>query len=325
MVTMKRRREYIGKEIVMMKTAAWILMVVLVIGLVAIPGCGDGDSTTGSAEAGSITVGSKEFTEQLILGQMMILLLEEEGWDVDDKTGLGGTVIARTALESGDIDVYMEYTGTGLITYLGHEDAITDSQLCYDVVKQEDLQQNGIVWLDRSLFDNTYTLMMRSAHAEVLGIDNISDLASHINAANRLKFASGAEFQGRDDGLPGVEMAYGFEFDDVTQMLDGLTYKALKDGDVDVAVGFATTGLIAAYDLVNLEDDKHFFPVYNVAPTLKKPFLDEYPEVENILNLVAPLLDTETMQALNNRVDSDKEEPSDVARDWLIEVGLIIN
>lgn len=306
-----------------MKTASWILLVVLVMGLVAFPGCGDGDSETEGAEAGSITVGSKEFPEQLILGQMMILLLEDEGWAVDDKTSLGGTAIARTALQSGDIDVYMEYTGTGLITHLGHEDAITDSQLCYDVVRQEDLEQNGIIWLDRSQFDNTYTLMMRSDHAQDLGIYSISDLASYINAGNSLKFASGAEFQGRDDGLPGVEMAYGFEFDDVTQMLDRLTYKALKDGDVDVAVGFATTGLISAYELVNLEDDKDFFPVYNVAPTLKKSFLDEHSEVETILNQVAPLLDTGTMQALNNRVDSDKEEPSDVARDWLIEVGLL--
>ena len=274
----------------------------------------------------AITVGSKEFTEQLILGQMMILLLEDAGWTVTDQTGLMGTMIAREALEGGDIDVYMEYTGTGLLLHLGHEDPITDPTLCYLTVFQEDLMENGIVWLDPSLFNNTYTLMMRSDDAAALGIDSISDLAAYVNAnPGELTFASGAEFQGRPDGLPGVEATYGFEFGDnnVIQMLDGLVYMALYNEEVEVGMGFATDGRIAAYDLVNLEDDLQFFPVYNVSPTLLYSFVEAHPDVVDVLNQIAPLLDSETMQQLNYEVDGEYREPVDVAHDWLVDVGLL--
>jgi len=271
-----------------------------------------------------ITVGSKEFTEQRLLGQMIKLVLEDAGWTVDDKTGLGGTMIARLALLEGDIDVYMEYTGTALLVHLGHEEPITDPDLCYDTVRDEDLSQNGIVWLQPSLFNNTYTLMMRRVHAEDLGIESISDLAAYVNDhPGELTFASGAEFQERPDGLPAVEATYGFEFQNVVQMDVGLTYMALYEGDVEVAMGFATTGLISAFDLVNLEDDLYFFPVYNVAPTLRQAFVDQHPEVVDILNGIAPLLDAETMQRLNNEVDSEHRDLEEVAREWLVQVGLL--
>lgn len=273
-----------------------------------------------------VTVGSKEFTEQIILGKMMKLVLEDNGLTVDDKTGLGGTMICREALLSGDIDVYMEYTGTALLVHLGHEDPITDSQLCYETVRTEDLSENGIVWLQPSLFDNTYTLMMREVDAESLGLDSISDLAAYINAnPGELTFASGAEFQERPDGLPGVQATYGFEFGgaNVIQMDVGLTYSALYEGEVDVAMGFATDGRIAGFDLVNLQDDLQFFPVYNVAPTLPQSFLDEYPNVEDILDDIAPLLDSVTMQGLNYEVDIEHRDADDVAREWLVSAGLL--
>lgn len=271
-----------------------------------------------------ITVGSKEFTEQRLLGQMMILVLEDTGWTADDKTGLGGTMICRLALLAGDIDVYMEYTGTALLLHLGHEEPITDPHLCYETVRDEDLGENGVVWLQPSLFNNTYTLMMRRSDAEALDIHTISDLAAYVNDhPGELTFASGAEFQERPDGLPAVEATYGFEFQNVIQMDVGLTYMALYEGDVEVAMGFATTGLISAFDLVNLEDDLHFFPVYNVAPTLRQVFVDQHPEVVDILNGIAPLLDTETMQSLNNEVDSEHRDVEEVAREWLVDVGLL--
>jgi len=274
--------------------------------------------------AADVTVGSKEFTEQRLLGQTMILLLEDAGWTVDDKTGLGGTMIARQALLEGDIDVYMEYTGTALLLHLGHEEPITDPELCYETVRDEDLSQNGIVWLQPSLFNNTYTLMMRRAHAQDLGIESISDLAAYVNDnPGELTFASGAEFQERPDGLPGVEATYGFEFQNVIQMDVGLTYLALYEGDVEVAMGFATDGRISAFDLVNLEDDLYFFPVYNVAPTLRQSFVDQHPEVVDILDTIAPLLDAETMQSLNNEVDTEHRDVEEVAREWLVEVGLL--
>lgn len=271
-----------------------------------------------------ITVGSKEFTEQRLLGQMMKLVLEDAGWTVDDKTGLGGTMIARLALLEGDIDVYMEYTGTALLVHLGHEEPITDPDLCYDTVRDEDLGENGIVWLEPSLFNNTYTLMMRRSDAEALDISTISDLAAYVNDnPGELTFASGAEFQERPDGLPGVEATYGFEFQNVIQMDVGLTYLALYEGDVDVAMGFATDGRISAFDLVNLEDDLYFFPVYNVAPTLRQSFVDQHPEVVDVLNGIAPLLDTETMQRLNYEVDGEHRDVEEVAHEWLVQVGLL--
>ena len=297
-----------------MKKIALLMLTFILVGMFAIS-CGP---------AADVTVGSKEFTEQRLLGQMMILLLEDAGWTVDDKTGLGGTMICRQALLEGDIDVYMEYTGTALLVHLGHEEPITDPELCYQTVRDEDLAQNGIVWLERSLFNNTYTIMMRRAHAEDLDIESISDLAAYVNDnPGELTFASGAEFQERPDGLPGVEATYGFEFQNVIQMDVGLTYMALYGGDVDVAMGFATDGRIAGYDLVNLEDDLHFFPVYNVAPTLQQSFVDEHPEVVGILDAVAPLLDTETMQRLNNEVDTEHRDVDEVAREYLLQHGLI--
>ncbi|MFQ5875680.1 MAG: glycine betaine ABC transporter substrate-binding protein [Dehalococcoidia bacterium] len=271
-----------------------------------------------------ITVGSKEFTEQRLLGQMMKLVLENAGWTVDDKTGLGGTMIARLALLEGDIDVYMEYTGTALLVHLGHEEPITDPDLAYETVRDEDLEQNGIVWLQPSLFDNTYTVMMRRSDAEAWDIHSISNLAAYVtDNPGELTFASGAEFQERPDGLPGVEATYDFEFQNVVQMDVGLTYLALDEGEVEVAMGFATDGRISAFDLVNLEDDRYFFPVYNVAPTLRQSFVDQHPEVVDILNGIAPLLDAETMQRLNYEVDGEHRDVEEVAREWLVAVGLL--
>lgn len=235
-------------------------------------------------------------------------------------------MICRLALLEGDIDVYMEYTGTALLVHLGHEELITDPELCYETVQDEDLSQNGIVWLQPSLFNNTYTLMMRRFHAQALDIHTISDLAAYVNEhPYELTFASGAEFQERPDGLPGVEATYGFEFPDVNvvQMDVGLTYLALYEGDVKVAMGFATDGRIAGFDLVNLEDDQHFFPVYNVAPTLQQSFVDQHPEVVDILGTIAPLLDAETMQRLNYEVDGEHRDVEEVAHKWLVEVGLL--
>ena len=180
-----------------MKRTAFLALALLLVA-VTVVSCGGG--TAGK----SITVGSKEFTEQIILGKMMKFMLEDAGWSVDDKTGLGGTMICREALESGDIHVYMEYTGTGLLVHLGHEDPITDPQVCYETVRDEDLSENGIVWFEPSLFDNTYTLMMRQADADSLGIESISDLADYINASpGELTFASGAQSFARRRG-PGA-------------------------------------------------------------------------------------------------------------------------
>ncbi len=276
----------------------------------------------------TVVVGSKEFTESLILSQLAILALEDNGFTVVDETGLGGTVIAREALESGEIDLYWEYTGTALINYFGM-DVITDPEECYQVVKATDLEQNGLVWLDYTQFNNTYAVMMRRADAETLGIATISDLAAAINGGvdapdpGSWNFGSNHEYSTRDDGYPGMLDHYGFEFDSVEVMDYGILYTALRDGNLAASMAFATDGRIAAFDLLVLEDDLKFHPVYNTSPVIRQEVLDQAPQIASILNPIARALDDETMANLNMLVDMEDYLPEEVAEEWLRENGFI--
>jgi glycine betaine/choline ABC-type transport system substrate-binding protein len=269
-------------------------------------------------EKGLIVVGSKEFTEQIILGKIAALALQDAGYEVDDQTNLGGTAVNREALTAGEIDMYWEYTGTAWIAHLGHEDAITDPQEAFDKVKDEDAG-NGLVWLAMAPFNNTYTLMMRQSDGEALGVESISDLAEYINGGGDASLCTDQEFYARPDGFKGVEALYGFQFDeDQVIMVDpGLTYKALQDGQCTTAMGFATDGRIPAFGFFNMEDDKQFFPVYNPAPVIRQEVLDANPGVADVLAPIAQALTTEVMMDLNKRVDIDEEDPEDVARDFL--------
>lgn len=307
------------------KLRSWAVLVALIVALSLLFGCQPAEVEP--EERQPITVGSKEFTEQLILGQLTLLALEDAGIEVKDETNLGGTLVVREAQELGDVDLYWEYTGTALITHLGHDEAITDSEECYQVVKEEDQERFGLVWLDYAPLNNTYTIMMRRDDAEELGIETISDLAAMINAGERpleeWVFATDHEYSIRDDGYLGLCELYGFEFDDVITMDLGITYAALRDGEVPVAMGFATDGRIAGFDLVNLEDDLAFHPVYNVAPVVREEVLEQYPELTEILGPIAKALDNETMAGLNAAVDIEEREPCEVAREWLQEQGFI--
>ena len=276
-----------------------------------------------------VVVGSKEYTEQLVLGQIAIHALEHHGIPTVDETGLGGTSMVREALEVGDVDLYWEYTGTALIAIHGHDEAITDPQECYDVVKETDIEENQIVWLDYTPFNNTYTIMMREDDANELGIETISDLANAINEGveapepGEWNLASDHEYTIRDDGYPGLQELYNFEFDDVLPMDAGIVYDSIKEGDVSVSMGYATDGRIAAYGLVNLVDDKNFHPVYNCAPTLREETLEELPQIADILNPIANALEAEAMAEMNMKVDIDGDLPSEVAEEWLLEEGFI--
>lgn len=287
------------------------------------PSEGEAQPTEAMAEeGGTVVVGSKEFTEQIILGQMTVLALENAGYDAVDQTDLGGTAINREALENGEIDVYWEYTGTAWLTHLGHEEAITDSQEAYQMVKEEDVE-NGLVWLEMAPFNNTYTLMMQQSEAEELGIQSISDLAEYINEGGDASLCVNQEFYARPDGFQGVEDLYGFQFeeDEIVQMDSGLTYQALQDGQCTTAMGFATDGRIAAFNFVNLEDDQAFFPVYNPAPVIREEVLNANPGIADVLNPIANSLTTDKMTELNKRVDIDGEEPEAVACDFLMSEG----
>lgn len=284
--------------------------------------CG-GDDASGETK-GELTVGGKNFTEQFVLAKITSLYLEENGYTVDEATNMGSEVL-RQALESSQVDLYWEYTGTGLVNYLG-QDPVASSEEAYNIVKETDAEENAIEWLDMANLNNTYTLMMQQEAADDLGISSVSDLAEYVNSnPGELTFASNAEFASRADGLAGVEETYGFEFGDanIVRMDSGLTYQALNDAQVEVAMGFSTDSRILGFDLLALEDDLGFFPAYNAAVTVRSEVLEEHGELEELLAPLAELLDTETMSELNYLVDIEQQNESEVAKEWLVENGLI--
>ncbi|HSH35372.1 glycine betaine ABC transporter substrate-binding protein [Schnuerera sp.] len=304
------------------KFSKLMVLVLVLVMMFSLVGCGSNNSTV--KDGPTISVASKPWTEQLILGNILIQYLEANGYPVEDRTGLGETPVIRPALHSGEVDIYWEYTGTTLVNQMG-EEKITESQEAYDKVKAWDKEENNVIWLDYGTANNTYALMMRDENAQELNIETMSDLSDYINDGGNLKFASGLNFLERPDGLPGIQKAYGFQFEEenIITMAEGLTHGALKDEQVDVAMGFATDGRIAAFNLRALEDDKLFFPVYNVAPVIRQEVLDEYPELVELLNKISPLLDNEMLIEMNKKVDVDEREPEDVAKEFLVNNGLI--
>lgn len=304
------------------------LVMFIVIGLLSfvLVACGGSDNTSGSNEPSEekkakLTIGGKDFTEQLILSKMTSIYLKENGYDVEEASNMGSAVV-RTALENGQIDLYWEYTGTALVVYQEHE-VETDPDKTYQIVKETDAEE-GLVWLDKAEINNTYALLMREELADELGIHTISELANHINNIDdSLKFASNAEFYARDDGMKGLEVKYGFEFPskNVVRMDSGLLYNALKEGQVDVSVGFATDGRIKGFELITLADDQFFFPAYNAAPVIREDLVDD--EISTLLNNLAAKLNTETMMNLNYSVDVEHNDIAEVSRQWLVEQGLL--
>ena len=276
----------------------------------------------GAAQAQEIVVGGKNFTEQQLLSAMTAQLLEANGFDVDNRAGMGSAAV-RQAMENGQIDVYWEYTGTSLITYNQVEEKL-DAQATYDRVKELDAEK-GIVWLDASEANNTYALAMREEQADELGIATLSDLAERVNGENDLTLASNAEFYARPDGLLPLQEAYGFEFarSDVSRMDSGLVYEALRNGDVDVGVVFATDGRIPAFDFVVLEDDQGYFPAYAIAPVVRDEVLETHPEVGELMNALAAKLDDPTMAALNAKVDVEGVSIENAATEFLAASGLM--
>ncbi|MFP4237450.1 MAG: glycine betaine ABC transporter substrate-binding protein [Desulfonatronovibrio sp.] len=278
------------------------------------------------AQDKEITIGGKNFTEQYLLPELAKLLLEEEGFEVELRTGVG-TSIARQSLETGQIDMYYEYTGTAYTVFYNEEDSeiMTDPQKVYEWVKEKDAQK-GLIWLESIEFNNTYTLMMRREDSERLGIETISEFGEFVEEnPDEITFALEAEFWERPDGFKELMKLYNFRMpvQAVKRMDMGLTYMALRKDQVTSAMGYSTDGRIAAFDLVNLEDDKNFFPVYNPAPVIREEVLEKYPEIRDILEPLAEKLDTQAMQALNAEVDVEHKDVTAAARDWLQENGLL--
>ncbi|MDC3412157.1 glycine betaine ABC transporter substrate-binding protein [Aquibacillus sp. 3ASR75-11] len=299
----------------MKKIISLFTIIILITVLTACSGSGSADK--------KITVGAKSFTEQFLLAKMTALMLEDNGFEVDEKSNMGSSAL-RKALENKQVDLTWDYTGTGLVTYLG-QDPIAEKQKAYETLKQIDEEENGIVWTNLADANNTYTIMMRKEQSEELGITSISDLADYMNNSGDFRFATDAEFANRPDGLPGVEETYQFEFPDenVKEMSIGLYYDALKNEEVETAVGFATDARIQAFDLVNLEDDKSFFPSYNAAIAMTDETYEKYPEIEEIFKPLSDMLDGETLMDLNYQVDIEEKSVDEVAENFLVENGLL--
>lgn len=277
-------------------------------------------STTAFAE--SIVVGGKNFTEQQILASMTSQLLAAKGYKVDTRAGMGSAAL-RQAQENGQIDLYWEYTGTSLITYNKVKESMSPEET-YMTVKKLDAKK-GLVWLNASAANNTYALAMQRGIAKKMGINTLSDLAAKVNGGADISFASNAEFYARPDGLKPLQVAYGFKFEreDVKRMDSGLVYQALKEGQVEVGLVFATDGRIPAFDFVVLADDKKYFPAYALTPVIRKEVLDKNPKLAEILNAVSAKLDDATMSQLNAAVDVEKKTIEEVAKNFLKSKGLI--
>jgi osmoprotectant transport system substrate-binding protein len=301
----------------------------LTFGLAACGGDDGGSATEGTLEGASITVGSKDFDEQLILGNISKLALENAGADVTDEINTGGTDVTRAALTSGEIDTYWEYNGTAWISFFKETEPIADRIEQYEVVAERDLEENDLHWLQPAEFNNTYALAFPSEAAEELGnpetLSDLGDLIAEDPDAATLCVES--EFSARDDGLPGMEETYGYQFpkDNVTVLDTAIVYSAAdKQDPCNFGEVFTSDGRVSALDLTVLEDDQGFFPLYNPSPVFTDSVYSEYgEELDAIFDPISEALTQEEMTALNERVSVDLELPEDVAEDWMSENGFI--
>jgi glycine betaine/choline ABC-type transport system substrate-binding protein len=262
---------------------------------------------------GVVRVGSKNFTEQVILGEIAAQELERNGVRVDRRLDLGGTLVCHTAMTSGQLDLYPEYTGTALTAILGRKPA-NDPAAVRSIVASEYARRWGIVWAPPLGFEDTFALVMRGEQARELGIAKISDLVPY---EDRLRPGFGYEFLERPDGYPGLAAAYGLRFGLRPAEMDlGLLYAALNQGEVDVVAGNSTDGLIAALRLRVLEDDRRYFPPYEAAFVVRAPVW-ERKAVRDALSRLDGRIDADTMRRLNASVDRDRRRPRDVAREFL--------
>ena len=276
-------------------------------------------STAGAA----ITVGGKNFTEQLLMAEMTAQLLTAKGFDVNKRDGMGSTVL-RKAQVNGQIDVYWEYTGTSLVTYNKMDPQGMSAQQTLDAVRKAD-REKGLVWLECSNANNTYALAVKEGDPSTENLQTLSDMARAYRDNTGLTMAVNAEFPNREDGLIGLEELYDFDVprSGRAAMDSGLTYKALQEDQVEIALVFATDGRIAAFNFRTLEDDKGFFPNYALCPVVRADTLEANPKLRGILNELSSKLDDDTMRRLNKQVDVDKKTIENVAGSFLEEQDLI--
>lgn len=296
-----------------MRTRKFILLtVVLLMAALLVSGC------AGAANKEVIKIATKNYTEQRLTGQLLSVYIEENSDYDTTVTEFGGTMLCYEALKNGQMNLYAEFTGTAYGAILQQTETL-GTQETYDYVKKECEQRDGITWLEPLGWNNTYVLSVRAETAQELGLKTISDLVPY---AKDMVLGGDNEFMARQDGLLGLKEAYGIEFGQEMPMDQGLTYQALANGDLDVNSSFSTDGRIAKFNLVNLEDDKHFFPPYYVTPILRMDYADTHEDLVELLNKLGGQFTDEEMQQLNLRVD-EGEDARDVATEVLTEKGLI--
>lgn len=270
-------------------------------------------SSSSSGDKGTIRVGSKDFTENEIIAEVYSLALENAGYKVDRTFDIASSVI-HESITSDEIDLYPEYTGTGLISILG-EDPMNDPDEVYNEVKKQYEDKFQITWLDYAKANDGQGLFVSKKASDKYNIKTISDLQK--NASN-IRFASQGEFDEREDGIPALEKTYGpFNWKSSKVYDNGLKYEVVENNEADAAPAYTTEGMLSEKDkFVLLEDDKHVWPPYNLAPIVRDDVLKKYPDIADVLNKVSSHLDTDTVTKLNAKVDVDKEEYEDVASDY---------
>lgn len=268
----------------------------------------------------TIVVTSKNYTEQLILGNMYSDLIEEyTDLKVDRKLNLAGSLVVLSAMKAGEADVCIDYIGTLLINAL-NEPVIKDPDKAYDKSKELMASKYGITLLDPLGFNNTYTLAVKPETAKKYNLKSVSDLTK---VSKDLTLSPTLEFENREDGLVGLSKAYDLKFKNVKALDGSLRYSALDNNNCQVVDAFQTDGLLKAFGLTVLEDDKNFFPPYHAIPIVRTEVLEKHPELTEIINMLKGTLTNETMIDLNYQVDELGKTPENVAKDYLISKGLI--
>ncbi len=279
---------------------------------IALTGCGNKDT---------IVIGSKDFSENIILGEIVSQLIENKTeLKVERKLNMGGTFINFEALKKGDIDIYSEYTGTGLTAHL-KMDVVTDPDEAYTVVQEEFNKQFDISWMEPYGFNNTYAIAVTRAVADEYGLEKCSDL---VGVSENLVFGAENEFFNREDGFEGFCDLYGVAFKGDPKMMNvSLKYQAIGNNDMDATDAFTTDAEIKKYDLKVLEDDLNFFPPYYAAPIVRNETLKNHPELVDVLNLLAGQISDEEMTELNYQVNVEQKSVDQVAADFLNSKGLL--
>ena len=281
-----------------------LLCLVLIVGSVV--SCSRGDR---------VVVGSKNFSEQVILGEILAQQIERKTHlPVDRRLNLGGTLVCHDALAAGQIDTYVEYTGTGLTAIL-KEPPVNDSNVAYQKVKDGYESRFGVEWTEPLGFNNTFAIIIRKSDADRFNLKTISDAAPHT--ANWVA-GFGYEFIEREDGYPGLAKAYNLRFPASPRVMDlGLTYKAVVDHQIDFIAGNSTDGLISALGLVVLDDDKHYFPPYDAVPLIRDAIVRRHPEVREALRVLGGKISEDQMRRMNYAVDGEHKDVKQVVKEFL--------